>query len=172
MAKTLWILEVQRSLESEKNFENMKQQLGLLRDQDGILKCKGRRGRPVSITTDNAKTFKWANRELGRLLKNERTQDFTANQGITWKFTLEKAPWWGSYYERMVQLVKRSLRKVLDTAFLRRTGNGPDRSGGGFQFTSPNICLLRYHGGTPNAISSSHWKKNLPNTTELNDDDE
>lgn len=59
--------------------------------------------------SDNAKTFKRANKELGRLLKNKRTQDFAANQGITWKFILEKAPWWGGYYECMVQLVKRSL---------------------------------------------------------------
>ena len=77
----------------------------------------GKHGRPVSITTDNAKTFKRANRELGRLLKNKETLDFAANQGITWKLILEKAPWWGGYYERMVQLVK-SLRKVLGKAQL------------------------------------------------------
>lgn len=77
-----------------------------------------RRGRPASITSDNAKTFKRANKELGQLLQNKRTQDFAANQGITWKFILEKAPWWGGYYERMVQLVKRSLRKVLGKAQL------------------------------------------------------
>jgi hypothetical protein len=39
--------------------------------------------------------------------------------GITWKFILEKAPWWGGYYERMVKLVKQSLRKVLGRAQLR-----------------------------------------------------
>ena len=53
-----------------------------------------------------------------RLLKNKRTQDFAANQGITWKFILEKAPWWGGYYERMVQLVQRSPRKVIGKAQL------------------------------------------------------
>ena len=68
--------------------------------------------------TDNAKTFKRANKELGQLLKNKRTQDFAANQGITWTFILEKAPWWGGYYEHMVQLVKRSFRKVLGKAQL------------------------------------------------------
>lgn len=31
---------------------------------------------------------------------------------------MEKAPWWGGYYERMVQLVKRSLRNVLGKAQL------------------------------------------------------
>jgi hypothetical protein len=38
--------------------------------------------------------------------------------GITWKFILEKAPWCGGYYERMVKLVKQSLRKVLGRAQL------------------------------------------------------
>ncbi|KAK3727756.1 hypothetical protein QZH41_005209 [Actinostola sp. cb2023] len=31
---------------------------------------------------------------------------------------MEKAPWWGGFYERMIQLVKRSLRKVLGNAKL------------------------------------------------------
>ena len=51
-AKTLWILEVQRTLEGEKNFANLKPQLGLFKDEDGILKCKGRLGNaPLSVTT-------------------------------------------------------------------------------------------------------------------------
>ena len=41
------------------------------------------------------------------------------NMGITWKFILEKALWWGGYYERMVKLVKQSLRKVLGRDQLR-----------------------------------------------------
>ena len=77
-----------------------------------------RRGTPASITSDNAKTFKKANKDLVQLFHDKRTQDFAANQGIKWNFILEKAPWWGGYYERMVQLVKRSLRKVLGKAQL------------------------------------------------------
>lgn len=43
-AKVLWIREVQKPLEREKNFENLKLQLGLFRDQDSILRYKWRLG--------------------------------------------------------------------------------------------------------------------------------
>ncbi|XP_068738691.1 uncharacterized protein [Montipora capricornis] len=50
-AKVLWIREVQKPLEREKNFENLKLQLGLFRDQESILRCKGRLGNaPLSVT--------------------------------------------------------------------------------------------------------------------------
>ena len=74
----------------------------------GLQRFAGRRGTPVSITSDNAKTFKRANKDLAQLFRTTKAQDFVANQGITWKFILEKAPWWGGYYERMFQL-----RKIL-----------------------------------------------------------
>ena len=77
-----------------------------------------RRGTPTSITSDNARTFKGANRDLERLLKDKKVQDFAANKAIKWKFILEKATCWGGYYERMVKLVQRSLRKVLGNAKL------------------------------------------------------
>ena len=37
---------------------------------------------------------------------------------IEWKFNLERAPWWGAFFERMVGCVKRCLRKVLGNAGL------------------------------------------------------
>ena len=77
-----------------------------------------RRGTPASITSDNAKTFKAADKDLKELFKHHNVQDFAANKAIQWNFILEKAPWWGGYYERMVKLVKRSLRKVLGNARL------------------------------------------------------
>ena len=84
----------------------------------GLQRFAGRRGTPASITSDNAKTFKRANKDLAQLFKARKAQDFAANRGITWNFILEKAPWWGGYYERMIQLVKRSLRKILGKAQL------------------------------------------------------
>ena len=32
---------------------------------------------------------------------------------VKWKFIVEASPWWGGFWERLVQTVKRSLRKVL-----------------------------------------------------------
>lgn len=77
-----------------------------------------RRGIPSTITSDNSKTFKSAKKELSNLYKHQEVCDFVANRGIKWDFILEKAPWWGGFYERMVQLVKRTLRKILGNARL------------------------------------------------------
>lgn len=42
--------EVQKPLEIEKSFENLKLQFGLFRDQDSILRCKWRLGKaPLSV---------------------------------------------------------------------------------------------------------------------------
>ena len=38
---------------------------------------------------------------------------YLANKGITWRAITEFAPWMGGYYERLVGLVKRSLRKSI-----------------------------------------------------------
>ena len=62
----------------------------------------GRRGYPMLFISDNAKCF--IGNELKRYLKLHE---------IDWKFILEVSPWWGGFYERMVQTVKRALRKVL-----------------------------------------------------------
>ena len=77
-----------------------------------------RRGLPWRITSDNAKTFKNANKEIGRILKSQEVQRFVAHKKIVWRFILERAPWFGGYYERMVQLMKRLLRKILGRARL------------------------------------------------------
>ncbi|GBM44656.1 hypothetical protein AVEN_214187-1 [Araneus ventricosus] len=40
------------------------------------------------------------------------------NNGIHWKFIVERAPWWGGFYERLVKTVKEPLRKILGKALL------------------------------------------------------
>ncbi|GBN86723.1 hypothetical protein AVEN_94604-1 [Araneus ventricosus] len=37
---------------------------------------------------------------------------------IHWKFIVERAPWWGGFYERLVKYVKEPLRKILGKALL------------------------------------------------------
>ncbi|GFX82772.1 integrase catalytic domain-containing protein [Trichonephila clavipes] len=43
--------------------------------------------------------------------------DFT-DKGIHWKFIVERAPWWGGFYERLVKTIKDPLRKILGRALL------------------------------------------------------
>lgn len=75
-----------------------------------------RRGLPETIYSDNALTFKRASRDiqsLWKILRSRDAQDYCSSQRITWKFIIEKAAWWGGWWERMVKSVKVSLRKIL-----------------------------------------------------------
>ncbi|GFR21277.1 integrase catalytic domain-containing protein [Trichonephila clavata] len=80
-----------------------------------------RRGNCKVIYSDNARTFKAAERELAyfaNILKDSEFQNFVADKGIHWKFIVERAPWWGGFYERLVKTIKDPLRKILGKALL------------------------------------------------------
>ncbi|XP_055857839.1 uncharacterized protein LOC129920545 [Episyrphus balteatus] len=80
-----------------------------------------RRGAPRIIYSDNAKTFKKASTELSHKLKlksNPDFQCFLTDQRITWKFIVERAPWWGGFWEGLVRVVKPSLKGAVLKATL------------------------------------------------------
>lgn len=80
-----------------------------------------RRGVPSIVYSDNAKTFKRADKdlqEIWKVLKGPETQELFGAHGITWKFIVERAAWWGGFWERMVRSVKTALKKGLGRAFL------------------------------------------------------
>ncbi|XP_052809626.1 uncharacterized protein LOC128238092 [Mya arenaria] len=80
------------------------------------------RGVPSEILSDNANQFKLANKTLDEIWKNvtnsSEVQSYTSSSGINWHFIVELAPWMGGFYERLVGLVKRSLRKSLGRKLL------------------------------------------------------
>jgi len=43
---------------------------------------------------------------------------YLSNNRITWSFIVEQAPWWGTFWERMVQSGKRCLRKSVGRSML------------------------------------------------------
>ena len=63
--------------------------------------------------SDNAKIFKSASAEIRKVQQSNTVKQQLANQCIQWEFIVEKAPWWGGYWERLVQGVKRCLRKTI-----------------------------------------------------------
>ena len=77
-----------------------------------------RRGVPTLMVSDNAKTFKGIDKELRTLYGHPLVREELDNRRIQWRFNLERAPWWGGFFERMVGSVKRCLRKVLGNARL------------------------------------------------------
>ena len=66
-----------------------------------------RRGIPYLLISENFKTFKLVD-----------VKRFCNTKEIAWKFILERSPWWASFYERLISLVKSSLKKVLWKAYL------------------------------------------------------
>ena len=98
--------------------------LDLVRDlsTQEYLRCLRRfsahRGTPALIVSDNTKTFKASAKALKKLYNCETLQGYLGAKRIEWKFNLERAPRWGGFFKRMVQSVKRCLRKVLGNARL------------------------------------------------------
>lgn len=63
----------------------------------GFRRFQARRGNPVQVYSDNAACF----RSLAPLVQAK------------WQFIPERSPQWGGWWERMVQTVKRALKKVV-----------------------------------------------------------
>ena len=74
-----------------------------------------RRGYPSEIVSDNFKTFKCA----AKLITSEESQRFMTNHQITWTFIVERAPWWGGFYERLVESMKLALKKAIGKTLLK-----------------------------------------------------
>ena len=47
---------------------------------------------------------------------HEMVQTHLSGMGVEWLFNIEKAPWWGGVFERMVKSAKRCLRKMIGQA--------------------------------------------------------
>jgi len=73
----------------------------------GFQRFASRRGTPIQIINDNAKTFK--SKEVKRLM---------SHLNVHQQFILPASPWWGGFYERLVRSVKTSLKKILKKALL------------------------------------------------------
>ena len=78
------------------------------------------RGLPCELNSDNGKTFVSASKMLRALFNSPAVRRHLANKGVWWTFSLEGAPWWDGYFERLVQSVKRCLKKILKNAKVNR----------------------------------------------------
>ncbi|XP_066910933.1 uncharacterized protein [Clytia hemisphaerica] len=105
-AKRLWIRHEQSKLTTLKNFDQLKLQLGLRQDEHLLWRCEGRffssYGCPKKAYSDNGTNF-----------TSEELQTVAKFKGISRKFNIQEAPWYGGMFERMVRCVKRCLKKIL-----------------------------------------------------------
>ena len=72
-----------------------------------------RRGLPATIQSDNAKTFQSSSKEIRKIARSPEVWRYLTNNRITWNFIVEKAPWWGGYWERLVRSIKSPIKKVI-----------------------------------------------------------
>ena len=61
-----------------------------------------RHGIPKLFISDNARNF-----------ISQELKDYISYLNLEWEYILESSPWWGGFWERLVQMVKRCMRKVL-----------------------------------------------------------
>ncbi|CAC5389764.1 unnamed protein product [Mytilus coruscus] len=83
----------------------------------GFRRFIARWGNPKQIISDNGSQFKLASNTLEEawngIKVNSDVQTYMANEGIQWQFIVELAPWMGGFYERLIGIVKRCLRKTI-----------------------------------------------------------
>ena len=70
------------------------------------------------MVSDNGSTFKPAAQEITTLLNDPGVRQHFAKEQMKWTFNLEKAPWWGGIFERLVRSVKRCQKKTIGGARL------------------------------------------------------
>ena len=80
-----------------------------------------RRGRPTTIFSDNGWTFIGAAYWLKDIQKDKHKQAYLAEERITWRFNLSRAPWWGGQFERLVGVFKRAFYKTIGGGMLSWT---------------------------------------------------
>ena len=83
-----------------------------------LKKFSARRGLPTKFISDNGKTFKAASKYLKNVFKDGTVKEYLTGLGSEWIFNVERAPWWGGAFERLVRSTKRCLRKLIGRAQL------------------------------------------------------
>lgn len=63
--------------------------------------------------SDNGKTFKAAEKAVDAIMHHKKVQQYLSGVGVEWRFNLERAPWWGGVFERMVRMTKCYLKKMI-----------------------------------------------------------
>ena len=77
-----------------------------------------RRGLPLKMMSDNAKTFKSASQDITKIKQSPWVKQYLTNRRVEWDFIVEKAPWWGGFWERPVRSVMNCVKKMVGQSTL------------------------------------------------------
>ena len=77
-----------------------------------------RRGLPATLILGNAKMFKTSSKEIIKIARSPDVICYLKNCRISWRFIVERAPWWGGFWERLIHRIKRCLKKCIGRANL------------------------------------------------------
>ncbi|XP_065197781.1 uncharacterized protein LOC135829305 [Sycon ciliatum] len=84
-----------------------------------------RRGVPRKIFSDNAQQFLLSKSTLQlaweAIVKDDHTLNYAASHGIEWICIVQLSPWMGGFYERLIGIVKKALRKSIGRLVLGTT---------------------------------------------------
>ena len=76
------------------------------------------RGLPRWLMSDNAKNVKSCCKEIENIHCSQQVKSHLANVGVSWKFIVKVAPWWGGFWRRLVHLTKDCLKRTIGRALL------------------------------------------------------
>ena len=80
-----------------------------------------RRSLPHHMISDNASTFLASSETLNDLFQSPSLKEQLSRQGVEWKFIPKRAPWYGGFWERLIGLTKRAIKKTLGKASITLT---------------------------------------------------
>ena len=70
------------------------------------------------MVSDNGKTSTSASKIIQSVVTDSVVRRHFAELQIEWRFNLERAPWWGGMFERLIRCTKRCLMKMIGRANL------------------------------------------------------
>ena len=73
---------------------------------------------PSTLIPDNAKTLKAMSKEVKKLVSAKGLHAQLESQGVKWRFILDRSPWQGGMWERLIRSVKRCIIKIVGRAML------------------------------------------------------
>ena len=76
---------------------------------------------PYHMLSDNIPTYSTAAKELKQLFQSPSLKESLCRQGVEWQFIPKRAQWYGGFWERLLGISKRAIKKTLGRALITLT---------------------------------------------------